>query len=89
MVFRPLYAAHGQVLKKHYKPRPGAKELFEHFKTLNAPQLAVYSDYPFLRERLEALDMNIGPGVKLYGPESFGAQKPAVSHFSASPGISA
>ena len=70
-----------KVLKRYYKPRPGTKELIEHFKTLPFLKLAIYSDYPFSKERLEALDLNPGPGVRLYGPESFGAQKPAVRPF--------
>ena len=45
------------------------------------PKLAVYSDYPFLQERLEALGLNCSSKVLLYGPECFGAQKPAVRPF--------
>ena len=45
------------------------------------PKLAVYSDYPFLKERLEALGLDCSSKVLLYGPESFGAQKPAVRPF--------
>ena len=74
-----------RVLKKHYKPRPGVKELFLLFcptraagKTLK--KIAVYSDYPLLKERLKALDINTGV-IRLYGPESFGAQKPAPRPF--------
>jgi len=81
-----------RVLKKHYKPRPGVSEVFRLFdnsennKTAgsprpNVPKAAVYSDYPFLKERLEALGLPPGPGIRLYGPESFGAQKPAVRPF--------
>ena len=47
----------------------------------NLPRIAVYSDYPFLKERLEALGVIAVPGVFLYGPESFGAQKPAAGPF--------
>ena len=45
------------------------------------PKIAVYSDYPFLKERMEALGINPGSSVLLYTPESFGAQKPAVRPF--------
>ena len=48
---------------------------------LSAPRIAVYSDYPCLKERLEALDICTDPGILLYGPESFGAQKPAARPF--------
>ena len=84
-----------RMLKKHYNPRPGVTELFRRFNLAEAnrnnaalqngsretPKVAVYSDYPLLRERLEALGIYSGPGIKLYGPESFGAQKPAARPF--------
>lgn len=43
--------------------------------------IAVYSDYPCLEERLRALGFDPGGRVRLYGPESFGAQKPAPGPF--------
>jgi len=70
-----------RILKKHYQPRPGARELLQRFAAQHVPRAAVYSDYPFLKERLEALGLNPGQGILLYGPESFGAQKPAVRPF--------
>jgi len=68
-----------RVLKKHYQPRPGIEELFRRFNP-DKLKIAVYSDYPFLRERMEAIGLNPGQ-LPLYGPESFGAQKPAVRPF--------
>ena len=67
------------VLKKHYKPRPGTKEFLQHVcgKEKPLPKIAVYSDYPFLKERMEAIGLSACPELLLYGPESFGAQKPA------------
>jgi len=83
-----------RVLQKHYQPRPGVQKLLLRFggktrsgaagggaETGHLPRMAVYSDYPFLKERLEALGVISGPGVLLYGPESFGAQKPAARPF--------
>ena len=84
-----------QVLKKHYKPRPGVLEMLRWFKDHTndvpafdgsgsahpVPKVAVYSDYPFLKERTEALGIVTGPDILLYGPESFGAQKPATRPF--------
>ena len=81
-----------KVLKKHYKFRPGVSELFRRIhenpgalgaKSLppDFPQFAIYSDYPFLKERLEALGLTTGSKIRLYGPDSFGAQKPAVRPF--------
>ena len=75
-----------RILKKHYKPRPGAIELLSRFDTEVSsgkviPRIAVYSDYPFLKERLDVLGFNPGKSILLYGPESFGAQKPATRPF--------
>ena len=71
-----------RVLKKHYKPRPG---LVEFMRRIDNPacssKMAVYSDYPFLKERMEALGLFTTERIRLYGPESFGAQKPAVRPF--------
>ena len=69
-----------RVLEKHYRFRPGVQDLFKHFET-DSMKVAIYSDYPFLRERLEALGLHTGLWIPLYGPESFGAQKPAVRPF--------
>jgi FMN phosphatase YigB (HAD superfamily) len=82
-----------RVLKKYYRLRPGAAELFRFLDSGAAPAgkeragqnplrgIAVYSDYPCLRERLEALGLIPGERIRLYGPESFGAQKPAPGPF--------
>ena len=85
-----------RVLQKHYRVRPGVRELFLRFgdgegegegeggnaeAAGNVPRMAVYSDYPLLKERLEALGVTSGPGILLYGPESFGAQKPSARPF--------
>jgi phosphoglycolate phosphatase-like HAD superfamily hydrolase len=66
-----------RVLKKHYRLRPGVADLFRRFESPNALRVAVYSDYQFLKERLEVLGQYSSPRIPLYGPESFGAQKPA------------
>lgn len=81
-----------RVLKKHYMPRPGVLEVFRRLdpppgsvpsktRFIDTPKVAVYSDYPFPKERLEAIGIKPGPSVLLYGPESFGAQKPAARPF--------
>jgi FMN phosphatase YigB (HAD superfamily) len=66
-----------RVLKKRYQLRLGVAELFRRFESPDAPRVAVYSDYHFLKERLEILGQYSSPRIPLYGPESFGAQKPA------------
>jgi FMN phosphatase YigB (HAD superfamily) len=68
------------VLKDHYRLRPGTAGLFEYLTRASVP-FAVYSDYPWGRERLSALGLETAYGGKLYGPEHFGAQKPAVRPF--------
>jgi FMN phosphatase YigB (HAD superfamily) len=71
-----------RILKKHYQPRPGLKELFQLIESPTSPvKASVYSDYPFLRERMEAIGLTASLQIQLYGPESFGAQKPAVRPF--------
>ncbi|MCL2805214.1 MAG: HAD hydrolase-like protein [Treponema sp.] len=71
-----------RVLKKHYKPRPKLEELLRILdKPDNPRKTAIYSDYPMLKERLDALSLPALKNIKLYGPEMFGAQKPAVRPF--------
>jgi FMN phosphatase YigB (HAD superfamily) len=68
------------VLQKAYPPRPGAAEFFQILTDKNIPH-AVYSDYPCVRERLEAIGLDPGLCGLLFGPDSFGAQKPAAAPF--------
>ena len=75
-----------QVLKRYYNFRPGVEEVFTRLESniSAAGRLkgaAVYSDYPALRERFNAMGFNPGRKIRLYGPESFGAQKPAPRPF--------
>ncbi|MDR2798984.1 MAG: HAD family hydrolase [Treponema sp.] len=70
-----------QVLQKYYHPRPRTAELLAGLVQGSFP-FAVYSDYPAGVERLAALGLD--PGVcssAIYGPEHFGAQKPAIRPF--------
>jgi HAD superfamily hydrolase (TIGR01549 family) len=68
-----------EILRRHYRPRPGAAELFRALRAAALP-FAVYSDYPRTAERLAALGLDAAGG-KTYGPEHFGAQKPAARPF--------
>ena len=73
-----------RALRNHYKLRPGVTELFRCFDTMDKPslpQIAIYSDYPILKERMEAVGLTLSKRILLYGPESFGAQKPAARPF--------
>ena len=68
-----------RVLKKHFRPRPGCPELFEELAR-SKRTFAVYSDYPQPAGRLQALGLNVDTNL-LFGPENFGAQKPAARPF--------
>ena len=71
-----------RVLKKHYKPRDRMQELLNYIDTSKCLfKVAVYSDYPFVKERMQALKLYIPQNIRLYGPESFGAQKPSAKPF--------
>jgi len=70
-----------RTLKKHYKPRQGLAELLWHHSQKGSVKMAIYSDYPFLKERMESLGLFPSEKILLYGPDSFGAQKPAVRPF--------
>jgi FMN phosphatase YigB (HAD superfamily) len=70
-----------RVLQNHYHPRPRTTELLVGLAQASFP-FAVYSDYPAGAARLAAL--GVDPGVcsgAIYGPEHFGAQKPAARPF--------
>lgn len=71
-----------RILKKYYQPRHGVKELLQKLGSSESPiKTAVYSDYPLLKERIEALGLEPSDNIKLYGPDFFGAQKPAARPF--------
>jgi HAD superfamily hydrolase (TIGR01549 family) len=70
-----------RVIRNHYQYRPGVQELFRRVEAQGTLRLAVYSDYPLLKERMEALGLCPSPAIPLYSPGSFGAQKPAARPF--------
>jgi len=71
-----------RILKKYYKPRPGVVELLRRIDNPSSQkQVAIFSDYPFVKERLEALGLYTTKRIRLYDPDSFGAQKPAARPF--------
>jgi len=71
-----------RVLKKHYNAREGLQDLLQRAGSPGSSlKIAVYSDYPFLKERMEAIGLSVSENIRLYGPESFGAQKPASRPF--------
>jgi len=70
-----------RTLKKHYKPRQGISQLLWRQSQKNSLKIAIYSDYPFLKERMEAIGLYAPEKIPLYSPDSFGALKPAVRPF--------
>jgi FMN phosphatase YigB (HAD superfamily) len=75
-----------RLLKAFYRCRPGTTELFEALRTggnvTGKPvPFAVYSDYPRTAERLAAIGIDGSLPFAVYGPEDFGAQKPAPRPF--------
>jgi FMN phosphatase YigB (HAD superfamily) len=77
--FDRYMAAMIRVLKRFYHARTGTTALFEALHS--AIPFAVYSDYPLVDERLQALGIDPLLVDKRYGPEDFGAQKPAARPF--------
>jgi FMN phosphatase YigB (HAD superfamily) len=75
-----------RILSRYYRPRPGAAELLAALSSGRNRRgkkipFAVYSDYPMTAERFKALGLEPGPLGRVYGPEDFGAQKPAAAPF--------
>ncbi|MCL2244581.1 MAG: HAD family hydrolase [Treponema sp.] len=71
-----------RVIKKYYRARPGLDLLLQRMDSPESPiKAAIYSDYPFLKERMEAVNLPYTEKIRLYSPESYGAQKPAVRPF--------
>jgi FMN phosphatase YigB (HAD superfamily) len=68
------------VLRALYPARPGAAELLQTLTRTGIPH-AVYSDYPRVEERLDAIGLDPRVCGLLFGPEDFGAQKPAPGPF--------
>lgn len=68
-----------KLLKKGFNARPKAQELINWLEENNV-RVGVYSDYPMVRERCEAVGLQL-PNDRLWCSESFGALKPAARPF--------
>jgi FMN phosphatase YigB (HAD superfamily) len=68
------------LLKRHYRAEPWVEPCFEKLKTEGVP-FAVYSDYPRVDDRLEAIGLDSEKCGLRFGPDDFGAQKPAERPF--------
>jgi FMN phosphatase YigB (HAD superfamily) len=67
-------------LEAKYKARPRALEVFDALHGAGI-KCAVYSDYPNVAERLTAIGLPPDRCGALYGPDTFGALKPAPRPF--------
>lgn len=68
-----------KILKKKFKARPKAQELIDRLES-EGIKVCVYSDYPMVRERCEAIGLRFN-NSQLWCSEMFGALKPAVRPF--------
>lgn len=71
------------LLKRYYSKRPELAEVFEELHKRGI-KIAVFSDYPRVRQRIRALDFSdetISQISGIYSAEDFGSQKPAIRPF--------
>ncbi len=71
------------LLNRYYSCRPKLAEVFEELHKRGI-KIAVFSDYPRVRQRIRALDFSdetISQISGIYSAEDFGSQKPAIRPF--------
>lgn len=71
------------LLKRYYSQRPQLEEVFTHLQQKGI-KIAVFSDYPRVRQRIRALDFSdktMATISGIYSAEDFGSQKPAPRPF--------
>ena len=66
-----------EILRKHYHPQNGVAELFAHLSEMDVPT-AIYSDYPRVKERVEALGLPEDLCENYWSAPDMGAFKPAI-----------
>ena len=66
-----------RILRKHYKPNDGVEEVFSFLNERNIPS-AIYSDYPLVKERFEALGLSSDICENYWSAPDMGAFKPAI-----------
>lgn len=66
-----------RILRKHYKPNEGVEEVFSFLNEKNIPS-AIYSDYPLVKERFEALGLSSDICENYWSAPDMGAFKPAI-----------
>lgn len=65
-----------KLIKERYKPREQLNELLKKLKDINI-KLAVFSDYPLVKERLQALTVDTDYFDMLVSSEDYGVLKPS------------
>ncbi len=66
-----------KILHKHYKANAGVEEVFACLDHMNIPT-AIYSDYPLVKERVEALGLPSDLCENYWSAPDMGAFKPAI-----------
>lgn len=77
--FKKYMKAMTETLRKYFTCRPGTEKLFAFFKEKNI-KTAVFSDYAFVSERMEAVGLE-GTKSLLFSAENLGGLKPACEPF--------
>ena len=72
--FLPLMT---NVLKNNFTARTELAGFFAQVGKNDSMKISVYSDYPFLEQRMKAVGLENFQGIGLYDSDFFGAQKPA------------
>lgn len=68
------------ILKKKYSARNQVQEIFKKLKSQNI-KLAVFSDYPLVKERMEAINLQVSDIDVIESSENLGGLKPAKESF--------
>lgn len=68
------------LLEKKYSARKSVQEIFKKLKSQNI-KLAVFSDYPFVKERMEAVGLQVDDVDIIQSSEELGGLKPAKESF--------
>ena len=66
-----------EILHAHYAPNEGVEEIFLHLQKIGV-STGVYSDYPVVKERIEALGLSTEICENYWSAPDLGAFKPAI-----------
>lgn len=66
-----------RILRRHYKANDKVEEVFLHLEQMDVPS-AIYSDYPMVKERFEALGLSTELCENYWSAPDMGAFKPAI-----------